>query len=314
MKLLFVLSKDNVKIAKAEVLALINTKKCDLDGNFLALEGNPEAVKNRLAYTHKYHDLLFTSNKKDFAKKFSSFPWQKVYKKNFCLRIHNPRYSDKEMAGYIWDAVKNPKVDLENPETMIECFFSGNRAFCGRLIEKTEKHFDERKTQNRPSPHPTSLHPKLARAMVNLSGAERGEEIFDPMCGSGGILIEAGLIGLKARGTDIDKEMVERAKANLDFFGIKKYSVREKDALKIGKEKYVVTDLPYGKNTKKVDVLKLYNSFLGVLKRNLRKRAVIGFPDFVDYKKLIKKNRLKILNEFDYYLHQGLSKKIAVIA
>ncbi|MBI4439978.1 hypothetical protein HY638_03320 [Candidatus Woesearchaeota archaeon] len=313
MKLFFALSKDNLKMAKAEVLSLTNAKKYSLTENFLILDGDAESVKGRLAYTHKYHHLLFKCGKGDFEKKFSSYPWQKVYKNNFCLRMHSPDYSEKGMAGYIWDAVRKPKVDLENPETMIECFFPENRAFCCRMIEKPEKKFDERKTQNRPSPHPTSLHPKLARAMVNLSGARKGEEIFDPMCGSGGILIEAGLIGLKAKGADIDGEMVERAKANLNFFGIRKCSVKEKDALKMGKEKYVVTDLPYGKNTKKVDVLKLYDSFLNLLKRSLGKRAVIGFPDFVDYKKLIKKNRLKILNEFDYYLHKSLSKKIVVI-
>lgn len=314
MKLFFVLSNENIALGKAEVVSLLSAKQPKLMGNILLIDAETyKPVAQRLAYTHSYHHLLFSCKERDFVEKFSSYKWKNVYKKSFCLRIHNPDFHEKDMASYIWDSVPKPKVDLEHPKTLIECFFVDGIVLCGKMIEKVEKHFEVRKNQNRPAPHPTSLHPKLARAMVNLTGAKKGEEIFDPMCGSGGILIEAGLMGMNARGTDIDNEMAERARKNLKFFGVKKFKVGKGDALMMKKYPYVVTDLPYGKNTKSVSP-EFYDSFLGVLRKKLGKKAVVGFPDFVDAERLVKKHRLTMEYKFSYYLHKSLSKKIVVIS
>ena len=78
------------------------------------------------------------------------------------------------------------------------------------------------------------------------------------------------------------------------------------------KYNYIVSDLPYGKATKKID-RNLYADFLGVLRRILGKRAVIGFPSTVNHRKMIKNAGLKLKEEFSYYLHKSLSKKICVI-
>jgi len=75
-----------------------------------------------------------------------------------------------------------------------------------------------------------------------------------------------------------------------------------------------VTDLPYGKNSIVSHELEiLYLSFLKSLKKILGKRAVIVFPDFVDYKTLIKQSGLKLVEEFDFYIHKSLSKRIVVL-
>lgn len=172
--------------------------------------------------------------------------------------------------------------------------------------------FDKRRAHLLEAGHPAMTHPRLARAMVNLSGADK---ILDPFCGAGGILIEAGLCGLSCVGFDIDEKMLERARKNLDFFGIKDYTLMKKDASAfVGKYTAVVTDLPFGLSTKlTVDAEKLYLSFLKNLKRNKIKKAVVGFPDFVDYISIVEKSGYKIKNIFSYYLHKSLSKKIVVI-
>ena len=69
--------------------------------------------------------------------------------------------------------------------------------------------FEERKVQHRPFFSPISLHPKLARVLVNISAIKRDETLLDPFCGTGGILIEAGLIGAKVIGSDIEEKMIE---------------------------------------------------------------------------------------------------------
>lgn len=58
------------------------------------------------------------------------------------------------------------------------------------------------------------LPPKLARIMVNLAG---GSRVFDPFCGSGVILQEALLMDKQASGSDIDREMVDCSRRNLDW-------------------------------------------------------------------------------------------------
>ncbi|KKP28286.1 MAG: hypothetical protein UR15_C0028G0010 [Parcubacteria group bacterium GW2011_GWA2_31_28] len=126
---------------------------------------------------------------------------------------------------------------MESPKTLIELFFIKNRVYCGLLLKKIRKDFHLRKAHLRPELHPTSLHPRLARCLANLTGAKKGSVIADPFCGAGGILIEAALAGLKPVGYDLYDMMIRRAKTNLDYYKIKNYKLVNKDALKI-KRKY----------------------------------------------------------------------------
>ncbi len=176
-------------------------------------------------------------------------------------------------------------------------------------------HFEKRRAHLLPAAHPAMTHPRVARAMVNLSGARR--EVLDPFCGAGGILIEAGLCGLQSCGLDIDKTSLRRARSNLDFFGIQNYRLSIEDATAFSScHEAVVTDLPYGLNTKIThsDLDVLYLSFLKNVATNNIKKAVVAFPDFVDYSPLIEKAGLSLTAEFTYYLHKNLSKKIAVLS
>ena len=215
----------------------------------------------------------------------------------------------EELADIIWDKLKNPKADMKNPKTILEIIFSEKIFACLRLWENKEK-FEERKAHLRPYNHPTSLHPRLARCLVNLTGSG---QILDPFCGSGGILIEAGLVGLKTIGYDTDEIMLKRAKKNLDSFKIKNYKFHNKDALKVNKKyKSIVTDLPYGKNSKVKDLEKTYFEFLNN-SFNFVEKMIVVFPDFVNGKKLIKKTGWKIKNNFSYYIHKSLTKEIFVL-
>ena len=205
-------------------------------------------------------------------------------------------------------------MDLEKPKTAIELLVLEKEIVAGLLIYTNKEKFGNRKAHKRPAHHPTSMHPKLARCLVNLTGAKEGEEIVDPFCGSGGVLIEAGLMGLKPTGYDIEKKLVEKARTNLMHYKIKDFRLEKKNALKLDRKiRYIVTDLPYGRNTNVKNLERLYDGFLRKARIILERRAVIAFPDNVRYRKLILRNKLKIRNVFDWYLHKSLSKKICVI-
>ncbi|PJA47480.1 hypothetical protein CO172_01205 [Candidatus Uhrbacteria bacterium CG_4_9_14_3_um_filter_36_7] len=63
------------------------------------------------------------------------------------------------------------------------------------------------------------LPPKLARLMVNLTGKNpTNSTLLDPFCGSGTVLMEAGLLGYqKIIGSDIAVKAIQDTKKNLDW-------------------------------------------------------------------------------------------------
>ena len=152
------------------------------------------------------------------------------------------------MASHIWRKLKNPEVNLTNPKTSIEFFVMNGKIYAAKLIKELKHCFESRRAHKKPELHPTALNPKLARALINLCRAEK--EVMDPFCGAGGILIEAGLMGLKSIGYDLYNVMLKKAKINLDYCKIKDYKLINEDALRIKKRyDYIVTDLPYGMNS-----------------------------------------------------------------
>ena len=332
MKYIFVLSREDLELAKYEVLSLLDVKKHKSFDNLLIADVEDASLFKRLAYTRFIYELLFVS--KNLIKDMGVFDWNSVYKKDFCVRVHDLEYSEKKLAGYIWDKVKNPKVNLVNPKTKIEFFKVKDKVYCCRLVYENKEKFEKRKAHLRPKLHPTSLHPRLARCLVNLSGVKEGSFI-DLFCGAGGILIEAGLMGLDVVGNDLYNEMLDRAKVNLKHYKIKA-RLMNKDALTFkGKLDYVISDPPYGlnvpvwirekgKNRKlllrkadKKERIKMLESFYYKFFRNLKivfkKKAVIALPNYIGYRKLIKKAGLKIEKEFTQFIHGSLTRKILVL-
>ncbi len=59
------------------------------------------------------------------------------------------------------------------------------------------------------------LPPKLAQMMINLVRTKESQTVFDPFCGSGGILQEALLLGLEIYGSDIDEKVLQGARDNI---------------------------------------------------------------------------------------------------
>lgn len=62
------------------------------------------------------------------------------------------------------------------------------------------------------------LPPKLARLLINLAEVHESAGILDPFCGSGTVLQEAAILGYRHLvGTDIDKQALERTRANFSW-------------------------------------------------------------------------------------------------
>lgn len=126
----------------------------------------------------------------------------------------------------------------------------------GWLDTESKRDFSERQPTDRPFFQPGSMAPMDARALVNIAGAAPGQTVLDPMCGTGGILIEAGLVGADVVGTDAQWKMVRGTLENLNALlgGAVDTAVARADAtqlpLRPGAVDGVVFDAPYGRQSK----------------------------------------------------------------
>jgi len=312
MKIVLLVSRDDPELALAEVCMLLKTSLTKQDGLLFADVRNLVCV-NRLAYTNLAVRLLFSCRNNYLLQKMQKYDWNRVYDKDFSVRklsagakVH---ISEKALASCVWNKVTKPKVNLTDAKTKVIIIVTKKNCHVGTLLWKNRKEYLKRKPHLRPGLHPTSLSPKLARACVNLLGGKG--TIVDPFCGTGGLLIEAGLMGLPVVGYDISQDMLKRARTNMQHFRIKRFRLEKRNAVHLDKRyKFYATDLPYGKNTRNIDN-ELYSRFLAALGKIKSARAVLIFPDYAKYKSLL--NRLKILAEFTVYIHKSLSKRIVLL-
>ncbi|PIN80472.1 hypothetical protein COV11_03885, partial [Candidatus Woesearchaeota archaeon CG10_big_fil_rev_8_21_14_0_10_30_7] len=101
MKQFLVLERTNLELSKAEALAVCKprTKNYRQIDNLLILNNKKDL--SRLALTKAVYKFLFISERKDFKKTIQKFDWQKEYKNNFRVRVHNYE-NEKEIADLVW--------------------------------------------------------------------------------------------------------------------------------------------------------------------------------------------------------------------
>ncbi len=309
---LLLLSKENIELARGEAEALLGKGK--LSENILLM--NSDKITDRLAYTRLICKFIFNCEESKVNEKIKKFNWNKIIKGSFALSfitdgVETSHSSSRKYGGMIYDMLKTPKVDLENPKTRIIAVQIGNKIYFGIEKWKNNEKFFDRRPDMRPGQQPVTLLPKLARACINMTGSNTS--IYDPFCGVGGFLIEAGLMGLKAIGSDVSDKMLYLAKMNLNHYKIRKYRLFNENALNIkNKYDYIVTDPPYGKGSKIVGK-DLYNKFAKNLRKILKKRAVIMFPDYINADKILKNNKLKVKAKYSIYVHKSLTRNIFVV-
>ncbi len=319
MKCIFLLSGENLDLAREEVLALAGTEDYWQFGNILVADADFRF--ERLAMTRKVYQYLFECDYKELDERMAGFDWKKVYSKSFSLRIinlGNLKFHEKEaeLAKYVWQKVREPRVDLEHSQTKIEVIVSEEKVFVGLVQNEIHHDFNKRRPQSWPEKHPTTIDPKLARACINITGIPVGKVVVDPFCGTGGILIEAGLMRFNTVGYDISDKMLLKCEKNLDYFKIRRFRLEKRDATHLNNlVDYVVTDLPYGRGSRVTKELgPLYTDFLKALWKILRYKAVLIFPSTVNHKKLLNQTDFIVENEFNIYVHKSLSRNIVVLS
>lgn len=319
------LSKQNIDLAVAEAQAILGFDKATLNDRFLVIEDefyNKDKL-NKLAYTKYSYKLLFSSNIEEISDKVHTFNFNseinKSYKTVF-VNLNNEELG-KKINNIIWNSLTTPKVDVVSPSQKLFFINVGEGdnkiILCALRDWKSIDKFEERLPHKREGLKPISLHPRLARCLVNLAGTEKGT-IIDPFCGTSGILIEAILAGNKVKGYDISDEMLLISKKIFNSFDFdeKMYELENKDFFENkAKINFLVSDLPYGKNT--TDLADgFYLDFMLKLDKIIGKRAIIVVPDSVYIKQMFDLHdfeNMKLVDTFTYYIHKSMTKLICVI-
>ena len=171
------------------------------------------------------------------------------------------------------------EVDLDDPDEVLRAAFAGDTCLVGWQVATREGGYGARAPTKRPFFQPGGMDPLDARALVNIAGARPGVTILDPMCGTGGLLVEAGLVGASVVGLDAQAKMVRGARENCRAFLDEAVGLARGDATALpladGAVDAVVFDAPYGRQSKIVGALAALVS--GALReaRRVAPRAVV---------------------------------------
>ena len=210
---------------------------------------------------------------------------------------------------------KGFSVDLDTPIHEIRVLFSGDICIVGRLLETSSKGYSDRNPTKKPFFQPGSMDPIEARAIANLAGARPNSIIFDPMCGTGGILIEAALMGATVYGMDAQQKMILGANQNLRHYSVKNFVTIRGDAANLPlstKIDSILFDVPYGRQSKitgyEIDVL---------IERTLKEAylltsKVVVISDF-PLEKLAKQSGWVLKNHFTRRVHKSLTRHVHIL-
>ncbi|RQH01327.1 methyltransferase domain-containing protein [Natrarchaeobius oligotrophus] len=197
-------------------------------------------------------------------------------------------------AGRLSDDARDASDGLPTALEATDADESGERvSVCalGWVAAESVRDFGARAPTDKPFFQPGSMDPLLARAVANVAGARPGRTILDPMCGTGGVLVEGGLVGADVIGTDAQTKMVDGARENLTHFlepdepaptGVDRgcWHVGRGDATRLplrdGAVDGVVFDAPYGRQSK-IATHRLEDLVAGALSeaRRVADRAVV---------------------------------------
>lgn len=336
-RLMFFLSGENPTLPVSEVIGAIEaenyqSKIIDKFDQVLVLETNadPVILSERLGMSHWIGEHYCTTKPEDILEAVGSSDIidDIPHSESIAVRIkrvkqYSMEIDCRELTRSIADQILEGvdfKVDLTNPDNEINGVLTEDLIVLGVVKARVNRsQFEKRRPKNRAAVHPGTLQPSFARALINLARTPKNGYLLDPFCGVGGILLEAGLIGSKVIGIDINPEMIKGAEKNLEEVQIKDFNLKIGDARKMRMDKVdaIVTDPPYGRqaSTAGSRIDELYRDALPILSQNLKtgNYICISAPSKLDFKSIMENHDLELIESHDQRVHKDLTRKIYVL-
>lgn len=243
---------------------------------------------------------------------------------SFAVRIYDftGRQVGRQLEVVLGAAVKDhfpsAKVSLEKPDLLVAGVFdgAGRLQVCGVDASTVQHAWHDRRPRSRPFFHPSVLYPKFARLLVNLAHVKEGDVLLDPFSGTGSVLVEAGLMGVRSLGVDISRRMCVGAPKNLRHLWVEDAEVVRGDAryLPVRCVDGVATDMPYGRASstyqrRPVDIAEdlVYN--LGDILPAGRYACVVH----LDSTEIPVKTRFDVVQEHLIHIHRQMTRVVTVL-
>lgn len=311
MQSFFVVSGENVELAKDEIIAIsksYDTKTTFKTEDRLVITNSTapwDKVAQRATFVRTAGKIVGT-----FSDLFSEVDLSLLHKpETFACRAINLSSKKMNLSGIektMGLAIKHAsgaKVYLSNPSLLVHLIFTNFQTYLGYSTKI------ETKRPKKIIKSSSELHWKLSRAMVNLSGLNEKEVLCDPFCGTGTILLEAESMGIHCIGIDYDKKMCEISEKNLAANGYNSRIInsgyQHLQKIKEGIDG-IVTDLPYGIASKSSQAPKnLIQDFISILPKK-KKFAIMYKKGATD------KIELNPAKKYEIYRHKSLTRVIIV--
>ena len=247
--------------------------------------------------------------------------------------------AERALGGVLTD--RGFAVDLDAPDHTLYAYFAdpagdtetdgAGEACCALcwLTVDSLRDFGGRQPTDRPFFQPGSMAPLEARALVNIAGARPGTTVVDPMCGTGGLLLEAGLVGADIVGGDAQAKMVRGTRENLRhvlggaghpdpgaYPDAGAWNLFRADAARLpladGAADAVVFDAPYGRQSRiEGDLAPLVASALEESRRVASRCVLVADRDWAA---LAREAGWTVADRFERRVHRSLVRHVHVLA
>lgn len=352
MQLAFELSGEHETLPRAELLAALAALQIRYTikltaGRIFVIEAQlaPESAKllglaRRLGMTHYLYEVLGQCglNDHELLTLIERADLETVMGtgRTFAVRVHfleqNRLYTHRHaLLKAVGERItrRGYVVDLTGPAKSFVLLFTADACFLCALVWTIDKRqFSDKRPHARPFFLPGVIMPKVARAIVNLSGIRAAERMLDPFCGTGGIILEGAMVDAHVVGTDIQRRMIYGAQENMAFFRLPgELVISDATQLPLRRESVdaVVTDLPYGRasvvagsgipedeDARAEYLARLYTAAMAEIHRVLKpgKRAVIvsNSPSLPT-----RATGFLLRDEHAYRVHKSLTRYITVL-
>ncbi|MCZ7393591.1 MAG: TRM11 family methyltransferase [Candidatus Methanoperedens sp.] len=334
MLLAFELSGEHGTLPKSEVIACLESLKADFKIHFsfdlclvIDLKNNADSIinvlSNRLSMTHHIIKVLGIAgdDEKDILLLVNSSPVD--VEGTYSIRVRrikeysriNTESMEKQLGGIFYR--KGFHADLKNPRIQFRVLLTEESSIFGYIAASIDRGtYEARKPHYRPFFYPGVLMPRVARALVNI--AKPGEYLLDPFCGTGGILIEAGLLGMKVVGGEVQRKLLLGARMNLDYYDVN-YSLFYQDACRLALRNdsmdAVVTDPPYGRSAaiKAESIEHLLANSLDEIFRVLKKGKRAVFVSEREIEDIVQEAGFRLIEMHMQRVHKSLTRRICVL-
>ena len=340
-RLFFIISGEHATLPHAEIRAIleaygISYRERSASAKLLRLEANVsalDAVAQRsmmydrcgpeiLVTPPREQDLVETVRDADMTQHMTNVRSYAVRSLRIggALKAIRREQLERKIGHALQSKGQQLVVNLTNPDATFLCVISSKLLLLGRVTHtRVHGSIASRRPRKRPVFHPSTMQPKLARCMVNLSRPIKGSLLMDPFCGVGGVILEGAAIGCIVIGSDTDARMLRGARSNLRHYGADYLGMIVGDATRIPfrSVQSIVTDPPYGReaSTRGRTLHSLLQEFIPAAYGVLAKQGFMCLccPTDLQISSIIANTGFDVVETHHLHVHRSLTRRITVL-